>query len=264
MLAAMLLEAHGVLLSNAAAVSFMRFNNTGPWSLLGRMRVEWHYGSVVIALLALLLSFTTIALQFSSTALLSQVGLASLPVAFSILQTYYGTDPTGPTYQLHTASWHSYIETTPKGYPAFAEWAPDATISNTTAQHGGFAPSTAPGIRDTGTVVRAFLPIEDANERSRLIEYQGFGTAIDLRVVCMRPKLTNFVFSSRPTSRIIGLVDIEQEPMGFLQDVDHEGSNNFSMSFDCDIFWTSQQNYSESHGWPLSLCQPLEYSKKGT
>lgn len=264
MLAAVLLQACAVPLPTAAAVSIMRFDNTGPWSLLGRMRAEWHHGSVSIALLAVLLSFTTLSLQFTSTALLSQVGIASLPVAISVPQRYYGTDPDGPTFGSQISAVRSYLETTPNGYPAFAEWVSNATVSDTTAQHGEFAPNSSPGIRDTGTVVRAFLPIDDADERSRVTEYQGFGTAVDVRVVCMRPKLTNVVYSIGSGFRVTGLADNDQEPLGLLQDVDDQGSSNFSMSFDCGFGAAASNNYSESNGWPLAICVPTQaHSKQG-
>lgn len=46
MLAAVLIQAYAVPLPSAAAVSIMRFDNTGPFSLLNRMRTDRYYGSV--------------------------------------------------------------------------------------------------------------------------------------------------------------------------------------------------------------------------
>lgn len=40
MLAAVLIQTYAVPLPSAAAVSIMRFDNTGPWSLLNRMRAD--------------------------------------------------------------------------------------------------------------------------------------------------------------------------------------------------------------------------------
>ncbi|KAK7592047.1 hypothetical protein V3481_006682 [Fusarium oxysporum f. sp. vasinfectum] len=256
MLAAILLQMGAVPLPAAAAVSIIRFDNTGPWSLLCKMGAEWHHGSISIGLLAALLTFTTLSLQFASTVLLSQVGIASLPVATSVPQTYYGTDTYGPSYGSDGGGVHSFFDTTPLRYPAFAEWISNATMSDTAAQHGEFAPSSAPGIRDTGTVVRAFLPFKD-DERSRLIEYHGFGTAVDTRVVCVRPRLTNIVCSTDkdspayPAFRITGLADVEQKPSGFVRLPDEDGSKNYSLSFDCGFAPDADP---ETYGWPLALC----------
>ncbi|KAI3567769.1 hypothetical protein IWW34DRAFT_796858 [Fusarium oxysporum f. sp. albedinis] len=256
MLAAILLQMGAVPLPAAAAVSIIRFDNTGPWSLLRKMGAAWDHESISIGLLATLLTFTTLSLQFTSTILLSQVGIASLPVATSVPQTYYGTDPYRLSYSSQVEG-HSFFDTTPLRYPAFAEWISNATISDTTAQYGEFAPSSVPGIIDTGTVVRAFLPFKD-DERSRLIEYHGFGTAVDTRVACVRPKLTNIVFSTDNDNpgyyvfRIAGLADVEQKPLGFLRLPDENGSKNYSLSFDCGFTTDADP---ETYGWPLALCE---------
>jgi hypothetical protein len=147
----------------------------------------------------------------------------------------------------------SFLETTPVRYPAFAEWVSNAT--ETTSQHGEFAPKSAPGIRDTGTVVRAFLPFEEDNERRHLIEYHGYATAVDMRVVCMRPKLTNVLFSSADGYRVTGLVDTEREPLGLLRPPDNTGNANYSMSFNCGFSAGAWQgNSTNQTAWSLALC----------
>jgi hypothetical protein len=256
MLAAVLLQVGAVPLPTAAVVSIIRFDNKGPWSLLGKMIGRWSRGSVSIGLLAALLSFTTLSLQFTSTALLSQVGIASVPVAISAPQTYYGINPNGPTFDSQIGASRQFLHTTPKGYPAFAEWISNATVSDANAQHGEFAPNHAPGITDTGTVVRAFLPINDTDERSRLTEYHGFGTAVDMRVACMRPKLSNVVLSTQNGYRVGGQAEIEQNPLGLVRKADPFGHGNSSHVFDCGFGAAYTKNYSESFGWPLSLCTP--------
>jgi hypothetical protein len=182
-------------------------------------------------------------------------------VAISVPQTYYGTDPDGPSFLSQISAPKSFLETTPVRYPAFAEWISNST--NTTAQHGEFAPNSSPGIRDTGTVVRAFLPFKD-EERRRLIGYHGYATALDTRVVCMRPKITNALFSSGNGYRVTGLADIEQEPLGLLRQQDDAGSKNYSMSFDCGFAAVASKNYSQTATWPLALCKLIsENSKQG-
>ncbi|KAH7459081.1 hypothetical protein FOMA001_g20304 [Fusarium oxysporum f. sp. matthiolae] len=183
MLAAILLQNGAVPLHSAAAVSIIRCHNTGPWLLLDKMRTDWHYGSLLVGFLAALLTLTTLSLQFTSTVLLSQVGIASLPVAASVSQTYYSADIEGPSYISQREASPSFLKTTPVRYPAFAEWTFNAT--GTTSQDGEFAPNSTTGVRDTGTVIRAFLPFKEDDERRSLIEYHGYATAVDTRVVCI-------------------------------------------------------------------------------
>jgi hypothetical protein len=121
MLAAVLLQMHTVPLPNTAFLSIMRFNNTGPWSLLYRIESDWNPGSVGVGFLVALLYITTLSLQFTSTVLLSQVGIAQLPISSSVAETYYGIDTEGRTVQSSYGDRYSFIHTTPVAYPAFTE-----------------------------------------------------------------------------------------------------------------------------------------------
>jgi hypothetical protein len=96
----------------------------------------------------------------------------------------------------------------PKGCPAFAEWISNVTTSDATAHNGKFTPNHAPGIIDTGTVVRAFLPINDTDERSPVLEYHGFGTAVDMGAVSTRPKFSNLVLSTQTGYRASGQAEM--------------------------------------------------------
>jgi hypothetical protein len=252
MLSAVMLQIGAVPLPSAAAISIMRFDNTGPWSLLGVMSVQWPRGSLSTGLMALLLSLTTLCLQFTSTALLSQVGLADLPIEVSVEKTYYGADPRGLTFRTQLSPVLSYLHTTPTGYPAFAEWVANATLSGPSARYGEYIPNNTDGIRDTGTVMRAFLPIRDPEERSLLTEYTGFGTVVDMRVVCLRPRFTDVVYSIMSGYRVIGLADIVQEPMGLVQ----TPHSTHTLSFDCPFSAVASQNRTEFSGWPIALCSP--------
>jgi hypothetical protein len=223
--------------------------------LLSRTRADWPHGSISVGVLAALLSFTTMSLQFTSTALLSQVSLAAFPIIVTVPQTCYGANPQGLSYQAGLGGSRSYLETTPTGYPAFAEWVSNAAISNADAQHGECAPSQLPGIRDTGTVVRAFLPIRDPSERSRLVEYHGFGTVVDARVVCLRPELTNVTFSSDSGYHVTGLAYIGLKPFGLFRKPSRDGSNNFSAYFDCGFAAARDGYNTKAYGWPVSLCR---------
>ncbi|KAH7069853.1 hypothetical protein BKA63DRAFT_519672 [Paraphoma chrysanthemicola] len=258
MLAAILLQAGTVRLQTAAAMSIMRYDNTGPWTLLAVRGARWHHGSFHLGMLALLLCFTTLLLQFSSTVLLSQVGINSLPVASSIDRTYYGFNVSGQGAYLGDSSSISFIHNTPIEYPAFAEWTLNASSSDssTTGWRSGFAPYTGPGIMDTGTVMRAFLPVRDANERSLMTEYHGFGTVVDTRVVCLKPKFKDIVFSTGKGYRLVGQADVDSKPEGLIQDPEYPGGDYVSVSFDCSFSAISWKNYTEVRKWvwPLAIC----------
>jgi hypothetical protein len=239
MLAAVLLKVGAVHLPAAAAISIMKYDNTGPWTLLGLMGGKWYHGSMSISILAML-SLTTLLLQFSSTILLSQVGIEPLPVASTVDQTYYGFDLQGWSYMKETLP-ISFLQHTPIEYPAFAEWTSNASSTSSSAWQKEFTPSISPGIRDTGTVMRAFLPVRDATERSLIIDYQGIGTVVDTRVVCVRPKLIDVVFSQSEGYRLIGLADVDTEPEGLMRDANSSGSGSLAMSFDCSFMAHSSE-----------------------
>lgn len=258
MLAAVLLQAGTVRLHTAAAMSMMRYDNTGPWSLLAVKGARWHHGSFLLGVLALLLCFTTLLLQFSSTILLSQVGINPLPVASGIERTYYGFNETGRGAYLGDSSLISFIHNTPIEYPAFAEWTSNASSPNssTTAWRSEFAPYTGPGIMDTGTVMRAFLPVRDASERSLMTEHHGFATVVDTRVVCVRPKFKEVVFSTGKGFRLIGQADVDSKPDGLIQDPEYISGDHLAVSFDCSFSAVSQKNHTEVRkwNWPLAIC----------
>ncbi|KAF5243251.1 hypothetical protein FANTH_8260 [Fusarium anthophilum] len=261
MLAAILLQNGAVPLACSAAVSIIRCHNSGPWSLYKKTTTDWHYGPLSVGLLTKLLTFTTLFLQFTTTILLSEVGIHSLPVATSVPRTYYGTDPRGPSFLSQELAPKPFYQATPERYPAFAEWVSNAT--NTSADHGEFAPYNSPGIRDTGTVVRAFLPFKD-DERRSLIGYQGYATALDTRVVCTRPIIKNVTFSSVNGYRVAGLADVKQKPSGFRRHRFDPQNQNHTMSFDCTLVAVTSANYSQTTTWPLTLCKPIsEHSKQG-
>jgi hypothetical protein len=144
MLAAVLLKVGAVHLPAAAAMSIMKYDNTGPWTLLGLMGVNWHHGSISISILAML-SLTTLLLQFSSTILLSQVGLEPLAVASTVDHTYYGFDVEGRSYSQNALP-ISFLPHTPIEYPAFPEWTSNASSPSSSARQKEFIQATAPAL----------------------------------------------------------------------------------------------------------------------
>ena len=152
----------------------------------------------------LLLCLTTTLLQFSSTALLSDLRLGQLPSLPSIRNATYdfvythdgsGTDPaiyhfSGYTYpiQLRTSTWLR----PPPAFPAFAEYSQPV--------------SSPEGVDDTGVLLRAFLPFADAQSRETVRNYSGKATVLDSRVSCQRPQLSHISLGANSTyvGRIAG------------------------------------------------------------
>lgn len=101
--------------------------------------------------------------------------------------------------------------------------------------------------------MRALLPIGDVNERSRVTDYEGFGTVVEMRVVCVRPSLKNALVS-KDTGHLIGKIDIDQAPSGMIQE--KEG-RNFTLDFDCSFAFALQGSETRwsADGWPINLCR---------
>jgi hypothetical protein len=103
---------------------------------------------------------------------------------------------------------------------------------------------------DTGTVMRVFVPIKDINDCNLLTQYTGMGTVVDMRVVCMRPNLTDVLYSTMCGYRVNSLANIIQEPMGLVR----EPGANLAMPFDCGFSAVSGEDRTGLHIWLLALC----------
>lgn len=69
-----------------------------------------------------------------------------------------------------------------QSYPRFAEY------RSTAATQGS-------NFTDSGKLYRGFLPLVNANERNVLRNYSGPMTVVDLRTVCVEPRLSNITFN---------------------------------------------------------------------
>ena len=149
-----------------------------------------------------LLCLTTLGLQFTSTILLSDLDIGSLPGI-----TYTSVIPYDFEYYAHPSSfegselggWSYWYNVTypviprtstwqrnPPSYPIFAEYAKPADKVN--------------GVDDTGVLLRAFLPFADADSRENIRNYSGKAFVLDSRVSCQRPLLTDLSITSAVVS----------------------------------------------------------------
>ncbi|KAH7210627.1 hypothetical protein BKA60DRAFT_639227 [Fusarium oxysporum] len=178
MIAALLLQMSQTPLTQAAAVSLAVCSNRGPHELIFRLPHSLGSRSWLFWLVVLLMTCITTLLQFTSTALLSDVGSGiiidsqSLKISYGINSSFGGS----------LAASGGYIDARPLSYPAFAEYTEPA--------------SPRDGITDTGLSIRAFLPIDPRSSREALISYKGMATVMDTRVACMRPTFANVTVQS--------------------------------------------------------------------
>ncbi|TXB97465.1 hypothetical protein FocTR4_00011038 [Fusarium oxysporum f. sp. cubense] len=178
MIAALLLQMSQTPLTQAAAVSLAVCSNRGPHELIFRLPHSLGSRSWLFWLVVLLMTCITTLLQFTSTALLSDVGSGiiidsqSLKISYGINSSFGGS----------LAASGGYIAARPLSYPAFAEYTEPA--------------SPRDGITDTGLSMRAFLPIDPRSSREALVSYNGMATVMDTRVACMRPTFANVTVQS--------------------------------------------------------------------
>lgn len=133
--------------------------------------------------MVLLLFTSTTLLQFSSTALLSDLQLGRLPgLQINKSSTYdFAYEGHGSTFPVsdgyfdytrgvtYPVRWRSSTWTrNPPAFPAFAEYSEPVSV--------------AENIDDTGVLLRAFLPFADAQSRESIRNYSGNAMVLDARV----------------------------------------------------------------------------------
>ncbi|EJT71211.1 hypothetical protein GGTG_10471 [Gaeumannomyces tritici R3-111a-1] len=175
MLSSLVLERGGCSLKDLALLSLMRAETSGPFGEItfAIWRQRGLANRVLGALLFLLLIVSGVT-QFSSTLLVTDIStvkvlddynISNISVALQTSTTeFYGTQ-TG-----------SYWATRPPAYPRFAE--------------DPGSPVQGEDYYDTGTTIRAFLPVDSSSQRTAMRSYEGVTSAFDARVVCVRPQLT--------------------------------------------------------------------------
>lgn len=181
MIAALLLERLAVPRSQVARASVMRGINDGPLMLIMMMLSSKSNTSSILchleAWLILLVALLTLALQFTSTILLSDMRtfqmIGDLNITtFNGLFTYPGKEKFSLVEGL--------VITSAPVYPIFGE---------TFTMHDSTPNSR--GLSDTGLTQRGLLPMSNRDHRTSIREYDGMGMVMSSRVACMRPVITN-------------------------------------------------------------------------
>jgi hypothetical protein len=203
MLAAILLETDHVLLVDTAQVSKLRAGRAAPLDIMIISLRTWQFGKnrslfeYIRILGVLILVATTFLLQFTSTMLVSDLSLGTLPGMASRgdlrFDFIYSPVPTteGPYPMLtkwdfpHQPRAASTWFWNPSAFPAFAEFSEPVDVPD--------------NVDDTGHVLRSFLPFQDAQSRETISDYFGKAMVLDARVSCQRPHLLNTsVSTERP------------------------------------------------------------------
>lgn len=210
MLASLVIEVVGIQIFQAPEISMLRFANGGPQSLL------WSYWGqpkrLVHTCLLMFLVVTTVASQFASTLLLSDIGTqeveaspwsSSVKYGFTSFDTNIpGTDEYAMTrmrnqrlVQNEVKTPENYWSQVPNSYAAFAEYS--------------VPPKDVGTIDDTGTKLRAVLPFPEQLTRSSIRNYTGPAFVYDARVVCSAPTFSSLARCRRDASsamRICGFI----------------------------------------------------------
>jgi hypothetical protein len=174
MIAGSVLElSSGFGLLNSVAFSIRRFSGGPPFMLLRDGIFEGRVWYLLV--LTLFLTFTTIASQFTSTGLVTDLGLAPIfgdPVpgqsTYSINFSRIGLiEDYEPDYTTHM----------PSIYPAFAEYLEPLTDNQQ--------------VDDTGATMRGILPVSTPSIRENMNNFTGRGTLLNSHVVCIKPMIKN-------------------------------------------------------------------------
>jgi hypothetical protein len=129
----------------------------------------------VLVLVAFLLFVILMSLQFTSTALLSDLGFRNITVQQPETQTAYAHQRIDDPFEAAMPS-GSLLSLTPL-YPPFIEYSESLD-------------RLVQGVFDTGTLIRGFLSIAQESQRQELVRYSGMATFFDNRVVCAREHKT--------------------------------------------------------------------------
>ncbi|KAF5524008.1 hypothetical protein CGCA056_v004378 [Colletotrichum aenigma] len=250
LVAGIVLERHGVPLYRVAEISMIRCANDGPlrlaWLLVSSARK-----SVLQAALVIILLLTSLAVQFSSTLLVSDLGLASLvgDARDSTLRLHMSQEVISLNRQ--TNDWILR----PRAYVPFGE----------VSSSGNSTPNNL-GVSDTGVLNRVFLPVS-SERMSSLRLYEGKGYGFDSRFVCMRPSVSAALSMTVPPSStsllsfylaLVGNISIQAtfREAGLQLPPGCEDGTCFPSSFNCSL---PQFQYTEAQvkqGLTNGLCLP--------
>ncbi|KAK6500000.1 hypothetical protein TWF481_010357 [Arthrobotrys musiformis] len=233
MIASVFLESVGCRPAEIAEFSIIRCINSGPPTAILLMKRRFRsMTSVFYATIVLLSLLSGILSQLTSTVLLTDFGPARILGNSSQISVAYGV---ASEFELVS----NVARSLPRAFPRFAEF---TEAGNNSEQ-----------VVDTGSTFRAYLPIESAAQRSSLREYSGPAELINSRVVCIRPKITNFRVEdvdSGISVEINGNFDWDDTAL-----IEKCGCNPQQVYFSCAV----PINVGPPGKWAISICDQQIY-----
>jgi hypothetical protein len=187
MLASLMLEGgSGCQLPDLARLSLTRCQTAGPLQLalaMPRQLRSRDPRSLMQTGYLLMLLIVTAATQFTSTILLTDIGVARIISDQRVFDVNFGFD----YLSLESSNLFDpyvgvdYWTSRPRPALRFAE--------------KSTPPVELDGVYDTGFTTRAFLPLTNSTQAATVRNYEGPATVIDARVVCIRPRLSGLLLN---------------------------------------------------------------------
>ncbi|KAH8882172.1 hypothetical protein GQ53DRAFT_847782 [Thozetella sp. PMI_491] len=248
MVASLALESFAVLFPHAASFSMMKAC-AGSATVLPLVQHQLSAAfkrrskpTVLLCVLAVLLSIIYGITQFFSVLLISDTGLRSVRGIARLVNTTYGTTGAMNFTQLSDdVKWSR----APALYPAFAEYSEPAFVAD--------------DVMDTGVSLRAFLPFRDSASRQTIQSYAGTITVLDARVTCQRPL---FVTESSVTYQTQGYISIKgavlpsrSTPRQGAPAAYHKASSSVNINGTAPFMCVAPTNSGIGSDWGLSICQ---------
>ncbi|EXJ69857.1 uncharacterized protein A1O5_06929 [Cladophialophora psammophila CBS 110553] len=243
MLANLALQRSHVTLPNSVSMALLQYQNNGPHQLVVDLFDSCkRRKAVIVGLLAVFLLLTTTVVQFTSTILLSDLQIS--PIAGLVQNTSIPSTLNWDAGISSQATWsgEGYMLLPPAQYPAFAEYSEVGEVRE-----------AIDGVHDTGTVMRAFMPILQKSSRETLQSYDGKATVLDSRVVCGRPVVKHASLDMGNIDECAGprisgdiSIDLSSVPR-FRYHENDKGAKNFSCS-------TAVPNAQRRSEWSLMAC----------
>jgi hypothetical protein len=250
LIAAIMIEKHGVPLSRIAEVSMIRSTNDGPFKLAWLLFTSARK-SPTQALLVLILLATSVAVQFSSTILVSDLGFSALVAdpKNESLALYMTNDTISLNHQ--TNNWLGR----PTAYMPFGE-----------APFQGDPSPSELGASDTGVVRRVYLPVSQT-QRTTLRRYKGQGFGFKSRFVCIRPSVNMTITVNAPppfTATIPFFLQVHGNishrtafsRAGLFLPSNCSDGSCFPTSFNCSLPQFEYTTTAARQGFTSSLCLP--------
>ncbi|KAL8335228.1 hypothetical protein RB598_009428 [Gaeumannomyces tritici] len=254
LIAGIALERHGVPLSAAAQFSVLRAINDGPLRLAWLLLTSSPRRSALLAGLTVVLFATTVAVQFSSTILVSDLEFSALvgEARNTSLPVFMTADVIGLSHQSN-----GWLDR-PTVYVPFGE------ISSPGAADA--VPSGETGLSDTGVVRRVFLPVR---QQQIIRRYHGPAIVFNSRLVCMRPSVlagasltaSNAAAapqSSVPRLDVTGGIDYAAAfaAAGLPLPPGRPRGSCFPRAFNCSLPQLRDQNARAREGFSNNICVP--------